>query len=375
MPPAEGLRADGHPVPALQHPLPARRDGRGERPRAGRRSSPPPRARPREPGSLRLGGLRADERHDDAVLRSAGRSVGRRAWSGRRASTPRSSRRSCLPRRSSVRSSPASGRRRGSGRARVIAPATHDTGSAVAAVPAAGDGLGVPELGHVVARGVETAAPVITEAARRANLTNEGGIAGTNRLLRNVMGLWLVQRLRAESDDAPDYETLTAEAAAAPPLGVLRRSRRPAVSEPAFDARCRSRASCAETGQDVPAERGGLRPLCAARAWPSRYRAVLDDLRRVTGREIGTIHVVGGGAQNRLARADDGRRHGRPGRRRARRGHGDRKPPGPGARARAPRGPAGGPSAGRPVVPREHFEPRDTGRWDETYERFSRRRR
>ena len=181
-------------------------------------------------------------------------------------------------------------------RVRVIAPATHDTGSAVAAVPAAGPGWAYVSSGTWSLVGVETDAPVITDAAREANLTNEGGIAGTNRLLRNVCGLWIVQRLRAESADDADYETLAREAAAAPPFACWIDPDDARFLNPT-SMRAAIEAYCAETGQARPADRGAF-VRCAYESLVLAYRSVVDDLRRVTGRRIETLHVVGGGARN-----------------------------------------------------------------------------
>jgi rhamnulokinase len=186
----------------------------------------------------------------------------------------------------------------GLGAVPVIAPATHDTGSAVAAVPAHGEGWAFLSSGTWSLVGVETPAPVITEAAREANLTNEGGIAGTNRLLRNVMGLWLVQRLRAEAGDSVSYEILMDEAASAPPLTCLVDPDDPRFLNPP-SMRDAITDFLVETGQAAPAGRGAY-VRCALESLALAYRTVLVDLKRVTGREIETIHVVGGGARNRL---------------------------------------------------------------------------
>jgi rhamnulokinase len=186
----------------------------------------------------------------------------------------------------------------GIGKAQVVAPATHDTGSAVAAVPAEGDGWAFLSSGTWSLVGVETDEPVITADARAANLTNEGGIAGTNRLLRNVMGLWLVQCLRSDWGDPPDYDALTAEAEAAPPLAAVVFPDDPRFLNPP-SMREAMAAFLRETGQPVPAGRGGF-VRCALESLALAYRRVLEDLRRVAGREIRVLHVVGGGARNRV---------------------------------------------------------------------------
>jgi rhamnulokinase len=239
-------------------------------------------------------------------------------------------------------------------------------------VPAEPDDWAFVSSGTWSLVGVETPSPVITGAARAANLTNEGGIAGTNRLLRNVMGLWLVQRLRAESDDAPDYETLAAEAGAAPPLASFVDPDDPRFLNPP-SMRGAMAGFLAETGQAAPADRGGF-VRCALASLALAYRAVLDDLRRVAGREIGTIHVVGGGARNRLLSQMTADATG----------------------IAVVAGPVEATAIGnllgqalalgriedlpaaralvRRSFPPEHFEPRERAPWDEMYGRFRRRR-
>src|SRR3989442_5732433 len=103
----------------------------------------------------------------------------------------------------------------------VIAPACHDTAAAVAAVPAAAPDFAYISSGTWSLVGVEVPRPVLTPAALRHNFTNEGGVNGTFRLLKNVMGLWLIQecRRRGERDDAPSYDELLHLAATAPPFG------------------------------------------------------------------------------------------------------------------------------------------------------------
>ncbi len=142
---------------------------------------------------------------------------------------------------------------------------------------------------------------MINEVSRAANLTNEGGVAGTVRLLRNVMGLWLVQESRRAlwpAGDAPSYEDLAALAEAAPAQTAFidpddERFLRPG------DMPSRVRAFCAETGQPVPPDTGTLvRVLLESLAL--RYAVAVDELTRASGRPIASIHVVGGGSNHRL---------------------------------------------------------------------------
>src|SRR5215469_11009233 len=111
------------------------------------------------------------------------------------------------------------------GTARVVAPATHDTGSAIAATPVSlSDGWGYISSGTWSLVGVEIRQPIMNKEALAANCTNEGGIFGTTRFLKNVMGLWLLQECQrqwARDGRATDYDTLLADVDAIPPFAAL----------------------------------------------------------------------------------------------------------------------------------------------------------
>ena len=185
--------------------------------------------------------------------------------------------------------------------ARVVAPGSHDTASAVVGAPLAGPTTAFLSSGTWSLIGLEVAAPVVSDVTLAANLTNEGGVAGTIRLLRNVMGLWLVQESRRAlwpAGDAPSYEELATLAEAAPAFTAFidpddERFLRPG------DMPARARAFCAETGQPVPQDAGTLmRVLLDSLAL--RYAVAVDELARASGHPIKAIHVVGGGSNHRL---------------------------------------------------------------------------
>jgi rhamnulokinase len=189
----------------------------------------------------------------------------------------------------------------GSAGVRVVAPGSHDTASAVAATPLAGPATAYLSSGTWSLIGLEVGSPVVTDAALRANLTNEGGVAGTIRLLRNVVGLWLVQESRHAlwpGGDAPSYEELTLLAERAPACTAFidpddERFLRPG------DLPSRVRAFCAESGQPEPEDPGTLvRVLLESLAL--RYATAIDELAGVTGRRIDSVHIVGGGTKNEL---------------------------------------------------------------------------
>jgi rhamnulokinase len=189
----------------------------------------------------------------------------------------------------------------------VIVPATHDTGSAVVAVPAAGKGPGSPpdwcylSSGTWSLMGVEVARPIITEATYRSNFTNEGGVDGTTRLLKNIMGLWLVQECRrtwARSGREYSYEDLIPQAEAAPAFRSLVDPDHPSFLPPG-DMPARIAAFCRDTGQPVPDGEGAF-VRCALESLALKYRWVVERLEEITGTPIKTIHIVGGGARNAL---------------------------------------------------------------------------
>jgi rhamnulokinase len=183
----------------------------------------------------------------------------------------------------------------------VIAPASHDTGSAVAAVPASGQSWAYISSGTWSLMGIELPAPIINEQSLRYNFTNEGGVAGTTRFLKNIMGLWLVQECRRaweRAGKAYSYEEL-ARLAEAAPAGVSLVNpddgsfMLPSSMPVAFAEFCK------RSRQPVPAEPGAV-VRCALESLALRYRWVLERLEELSGQKLAVIHIVGGGCQNEL---------------------------------------------------------------------------
>ncbi len=183
----------------------------------------------------------------------------------------------------------------------VIAPATHDTAAAVAAVPAEGDSWAYISSGTWSLMGVEAREPQTGDKALAFNFTNEGGVGGTIRLLKNIAGLWLVQECRRiwERDGKSyTYEELMNLAAAAPALGSIVNPDHPSFMLPASMPAALG-DFCRQTKQPVPTEPGPI-IRCALESLALRYRWVLERLEDLTGKHIATIHIVGGGCQNTL---------------------------------------------------------------------------
>ncbi|WP_323101258.1 rhamnulokinase family protein [Intrasporangium sp. YIM S08009] len=188
----------------------------------------------------------------------------------------------------------------------VVAVGSHDTASAVVGAPLQGDDAAYLSLGTWGLVGVELADPVVTDAARAANFTNEGGVDGRTRFLTNVMGTWILsEALRAwDREDGlaaggNDLAGLLSAAAEVDPASV------PVVDvqDPRFlppgDMGERVAKWCVDHDLPAPTTRPAIiRTILESLA--DAYAAALDTAARLTGRRVGTVHVVGGGSQNRL---------------------------------------------------------------------------
>ncbi|MBI3407786.1 MAG: rhamnulokinase [Planctomycetes bacterium] len=183
----------------------------------------------------------------------------------------------------------------------VIAPATHDTASAVAAVPARRDSWAYISSGTWSLMGAEVTEPSTGPKALESNFTNEGGVDGTIRLLKNIMGLWLVQECRRaweRSGVSYTYDELMRLANAAPPFAALVDPDHESFLLPA-DMPQALTDFCRHTGQAVPEGPGAI-VRCALESLALKYHWVLERLEELLGRRLETIHVVGGGSQNTL---------------------------------------------------------------------------
>ena len=183
----------------------------------------------------------------------------------------------------------------------VTAVASHDTASAVVAVPAGGEDFAYISSGTWSLVGVELPKPAIAPEGMHANFTNEGGFGGTTRFLKNVMGLWLLQECRrtwANEGHEYSYEELTRLAQAVPDAGPLLDPDHP-IFLPPGDMPGRIRRFCRQTHQSSPEDPGEV-VRCVLESLALKYRWVLERSEEITGRRAGVIHVVGGGVQNTL---------------------------------------------------------------------------
>jgi rhamnulokinase len=183
----------------------------------------------------------------------------------------------------------------------VVAVGSHDTASAIVAVPAEGNNWAYISSGTWSLMGIESEKPVISEKTMLYNLTNEGGVGKRIRLLKNIMGLWLLQesrRIWTDSGNAYTYPVLVEMAMKAEPFQ--------SIIDPDWmnfynpdDMTEEIRKFCKITGQPEPSGHGQIvRIILEGLAF--KYRMTLDQLREVSGKSIEKIHIIGGGTQNEL---------------------------------------------------------------------------
>jgi rhamnulokinase len=183
----------------------------------------------------------------------------------------------------------------------VIASCSHDTGAAVAAVPASGENWAYLSSGTWSLMGVEWPKPVINDQARSLGFTNEIGFGDSVRLLKNIVGLWIVQECRrhwTKEGKKYDFAALEKMAAAAPPFVSLINADDPRFLSP-DDMPKRIAEFCEETGQPVPANHAAYM-RCIYESLALFYRVVLRRIERLTGKKIERLHIVGGGSKDTM---------------------------------------------------------------------------
>ena len=264
----------------------------------------------------------------------------------------------------------------GLGSVDVVLPGTHDTASAVVAVPATGEVQEQPDWCYISSgtwslMGVEVPRPVVNEKCAELNFTNEGGVGGTTRLLKNIAGLWLVQECRRIfGQQGRDFMwgELTRLAAEAPALRSIINPDDPRLVAPVSMPETIAKL-CRESQQPIP-ESDGQFIRCALESLALKYRQVLGWLEELVGGRIETIHIVGGGTQNELLSqmaADACNR-------RVVAGPIEATALGNVAVQAVASGEIGSISAAREIIrqsfPVREYLPTETGPWDEAYQRF-----
>ena len=189
----------------------------------------------------------------------------------------------------------------GAGAVPVVLPACHDTGSAVVAVPAKNQDFAWISSGTWSIMGAEVREPSLSAKALEYNFTNEGGVFGTWRLSKNIMGLWLVQECRREwirAGEEMSFDALTQLAAESEAfMSVID----PDVDEFIHpgDMPGRIQKFCVDTNQRVPQTKGQIIRV-ALESIALKYRLVLERLEELTGKRFDPIHIIGGGTKNKL---------------------------------------------------------------------------
>ena len=179
----------------------------------------------------------------------------------------------------------------------VVAVAGHDTASAVAAVPAQDERFAYLSCGTWSLLGIETREAIINEKSFQYNFTNEGGIEGTTRFLKNICGMWLLERCRQEWTDAPrDVNQVNRDAMEAEPMRSVINPDDPRFANPTSMVQA-IREYCRETNQPVPEDYRQM-ARCIFESLANRYREVMDMLRELAPFPIERLHVIGGGTHN-----------------------------------------------------------------------------
>lgn len=181
----------------------------------------------------------------------------------------------------------------------VVTVGSHDTASAVVAVPAAGERFGYVSCGTWALAGVELDRPVLTEAGRAANFTNEAGVDQTVRYLRNVMGLWILQECLRTWRDTGRPHDLAELLRAADRVPAFDAVVNPDDSRflPPGDMPARIAAYCRETGQRPPADPAAV-VRCVLESLAVAFRATIRAAERLADHPVDAVHLVGGGARN-----------------------------------------------------------------------------
>ena len=253
------------------------------------------------------------------------------------------------------------------GGAPVIAPACHDTASAVAAI-AMSAGTAFLSSGTWSLIGAEVREPMITPRARDLNFTNEGGVCGTIRLLKNVAGMWLLQSCRRCWPEISSYDDLLGAATREAPFRSLIEPDDSAFLNPENMPQAIVRY-CARTGQPAPQSPAAFtRAILESLAL--KYRLILEGLEQISGRRFTQIRVVGGGSRNRLLNQFTADATGRA----VIAGPVEATALGNVAMQMLGTGAASSLEEARAIVarsfPTERFEPRDADRWEEPFRRF-----
>jgi rhamnulokinase len=179
--------------------------------------------------------------------------------------------------------------------AKVVAPATHDTASAVVGTPFEADGEAFLSSGTWSLMGIESMVPYASDQARSMNFSNEGGFDRRYRVLKNIMGLWIVQRICHEFELPIDDALLALSASAAPWRSLVNPNDSRFLNPPSMKQAMRE--YCRETGQQQPQSAAEF-ARCAFESLALSYRLVKEELESLLGKGLSRIRIIGGGSRN-----------------------------------------------------------------------------
>lgn len=179
---------------------------------------------------------------------------------------------------------------------KVIAPATHDTGSAVVSVPAVDENFAYISSGTWSLMGIESDSPICTDKALSYNFTNEGGAYNKIRVLKNIMGLWLIQEVKRVLNDKYNFGELVILAKESKSTALINPNNSRFLNP--LNMIEEIKTYCKETGQTVPSTPGDI-ARCIFESLALQYKQVLIELRDISDKTINKIHIVGGGSQNK----------------------------------------------------------------------------
>jgi rhamnulokinase len=178
--------------------------------------------------------------------------------------------------------------------------ASHDTASAVASVPAEGENWAYLSSGTWSLLGIESPVPLVSEKTLEMNFTNEGGVNGTTRFLKNIMGMWLIQECKRIWDEEGEmqWQTIVDLSNAAQPFQCFINPDHPSFLNPGNMPKA-IQEYCANTGQFVPQTKGEI-ARCIYDSLVLKYKYVIRQIESVTGKPIEKLHIIGGGANNKM---------------------------------------------------------------------------
>ncbi len=188
----------------------------------------------------------------------------------------------------------------GCGEISCVAVASHDTASAVVSVPAEGENWAYLSSGTWSLLGIESPEPIVSEETLHMNFTNEGGVEGTTRFLKNIMGMWLIQECKRiwDEDMEMSWQEIVKLSQLASPFKSLINPDDPVFINPG-DMPHAIKEYCRRTSQKVPESKGEI-ARCIFDSLVLKYKYTVRQIESVTGKKIGKLHIIGGGANNEM---------------------------------------------------------------------------